>query len=105
MTTLPPGSSSSLCALFSYELHDGAIDSAAIGRIHRGDIDDWISAVARAGWFTSTDIRTLEQRWRADPRALLDTLLAGADEVTAKRCRGIWADYDAVADDQLEADA
>ncbi|PQP18979.1 hypothetical protein [Rhodococcus opacus] len=77
MTALPPGSSSSLRALFSYELHDGAIDSAAIGRIHRGDIDDWISAVARAGWFTSTDIRTLEQRWRADPRALLDTLLAG----------------------------
>ncbi len=34
---------SSLCALFSDELHDGALNSAAIGRIHRGDIDDWIS--------------------------------------------------------------
>ena len=94
MTPSPPGPDSALRALFHHELHDGDIDAETIGRIHRGDIDDWITAVARAGWFTRTDIAAIEQGWRADPRTLLDTLLTGADDVTAAQCRNIWAAYD-----------
>jgi hypothetical protein len=79
------------CAMFSYELLDGGLGDESIGRIHRGEFDDWISALARAGLFTNEGIRSIEQQWREDPRTLFDALLAEADEVTVKRCQDIWA--------------
>jgi hypothetical protein len=81
---------SDLCVMFSYELFDGGLDYESIGRIHRGEFDEWISALARAGLFTNEGIRSIEQQWRDDPRTLLDALLSKADEVTVKRYQDIW---------------
>lgn len=84
-------------AIFSYELLDDGLDYETIERIHRGEFEDWISALTGSGLFTNEEIRSIEQQWRENPRLFLDALLAEADEVTTRRCTATWAALERLA--------
>ncbi|WP_072688299.1 hypothetical protein [Rhodococcus marinonascens] len=97
MNTSHRDPSSYISAMFSYEFFDNGVDYASIERIHRGEFDEWISALAGSGLFTNNEVRSMHQAWHLDPGTLLDALLADADEVTARRCQVIWAALDQVS--------
>ncbi|MFD6062422.1 hypothetical protein [Rhodococcus wratislaviensis] len=97
MNALHRDPSSYISAMFSYEFLDGGIDYDSIEQIHRGEFDEWIFALAGSGFFTNEEVRSMVQEWRLNPKTLLNTLLADADEVTAKRCEVTWAALDRVA--------
>ncbi|WP_305094549.1 hypothetical protein [Prescottella sp. R16] len=80
-----------IAATFAYEFMDGAVDMTAIERLHRGDVREWVAAVAASGLFTAAQIDRIDTGWRCNPKALLDALLAESDEVTVKRCETAWA--------------
>ncbi|EME22331.1 hypothetical protein [Rhodococcus triatomae] len=75
-------------AVFAYEFDDqDTVDTEAVDAIRMGEIDDWLRAVADSGLLTNDVVRDLEVAWRMDPELLVEALLDGADEVTARRIR------------------
>ncbi|MCL2535643.1 MAG: hypothetical protein FWE39_15905, partial [Nocardiaceae bacterium] len=83
-----------VAAMFAYEFMDGGVDSDSLGRIYRGDVGEWVSAVAGSGLFTNSQVERIDTAWHSNPKSLLDTLLSEADEMTVKRCEMTWAALD-----------
>ncbi|MDF3313014.1 hypothetical protein P3H15_49765 [Rhodococcus sp. T2V] len=79
-----------VAAIIAIDTSDESLDLDAVERIRQRQFDDWILAAARSGLFTAGEIDTLVQFWRADPRSLLDVLLANADDLTRRRYQAIW---------------
>lgn len=86
-----------LSAMFSYEFLEGGVDYDAIEQIHRGDIDEWLVALDRSGLFDELALVDVRDRWHLAPKILFDILLAGADEMTVRRCTTTWAALDRIA--------
>jgi len=84
-------------AMFSLDFVDGGFRREAVERIHRGAIDEWVSALTGSGLFSNRAVADVVRAWRDDPRVLLDSLLAEADPVTLERYRCAWYELDAVA--------
>lgn len=84
-------------AMFSYEFQDGGIDYDTIESIHRGDVDEWVTALAQSGLFERSTVLDAEYTWKYRPRLLLDMLLCDADEMTRRRCDMAWASLDRLA--------
>ncbi|RVW08354.1 hypothetical protein EGT67_17770 [Prescottella agglutinans] len=80
--------------MFAYEFMDGGVDYDSLDRIHRGDVGEWVSAVAGSGLFTNSQVERIDVAWRLEPKSLLDTLLSEADEMTVRRCEMTWAALD-----------
>ncbi|MCA1008179.1 hypothetical protein LCL87_20920 [Rhodococcus hoagii] len=85
-----------IAAMFAYEFMDGGVDLDSLERIHRGDVREWVGAVAGSGLFTNAQVARVDAGWRHDPKSLLDTLLSEADEMTVKRCETTWAALDRI---------
>lgn len=83
-----------VAAMFAYEFMDGGVDLDALERIHRGDVREWVTAVAGSGLFTNAQVERIDAGWQRDPRSLLDALLSEADEMTVKRCEATWSALD-----------
>ncbi|MGW4339716.1 hypothetical protein ACWEK5_44085 [Rhodococcus koreensis] len=79
-----------VAAVIAVDTSDGSLDVDAVERIRQRQFDDWVLAAARSGLFTAGGIDTLVQCWRADPRSLLDALLAHSDDLTRRRYQAIW---------------
>ncbi|QCQ93777.1 hypothetical protein E7742_04255 [Rhodococcus sp. SGAir0479] len=86
--------------MFAYDFMEGGVDVDALERIHRGDVRDWVTAVASSGLFTNAQVERIDAGWRHDPRSLLGALLSEADEMTVRRYETTWASLD-----RLEAPA
>lgn len=86
-----------VAAMFSYEFLDGGVDYNALERIHRGDVNDWVSAVAGSGLFTNDQVGRIDASWDRNPKTLLTALLSEADEMTVKRCEITWSALDRLA--------
>lgn len=84
-------------AMFCGEGRNSGPDYATIEALHRGEVDAWLRALEASGRLSEHVLSELGAAWRANPRALLDILLAGADEMTARRCRTSWAALDRLA--------
>jgi hypothetical protein len=84
-------------AMFCGECRNGGPDYATIQALHRGEIDVWLRALGASGLVSEDVVCDLGSAWRANPRALLDILLAEADEMTSRRCRTSWAALDRLA--------
>lgn len=80
-----------IAATFAYEFMDGVVDLEVLERIHRGDVSDWVLAVADSGLFSNAQVDRIDAAWQCEPKLLLDALLAEADEVTVKRCEMAWS--------------
>ncbi|QBJ98834.1 hypothetical protein ERC79_19620 [Rhodococcus sp. ABRD24] len=83
--------------MFSYEFLDGGVDYDCLERIHRGAVDEWVSAVAGSGLFTNSQVSRIDGHWRHEPKSLLAALLSEADEMTVKRCEMTWSALDRLA--------
>ncbi|MCQ4118608.1 hypothetical protein [Rhodococcus tibetensis] len=81
-------------ATFSRDFGAEGFDYDTVERIHSGEFDEWMSALAQSGLFTNRTIAHARQRWQDDPRSLLDTLLTNADEMTVKRYEIVWQALD-----------
>lgn len=86
-----------VAAMFSYEFHGSGVDYDTIETVHRGDVGEWVTALAQSGLFDQATITDAETTWRLRPRLLLDMLLLDADEVTRRRCTMAWASLDRLA--------
>ncbi|MCQ4118195.1 hypothetical protein [Rhodococcus tibetensis] len=86
-----------VAAIFSLDFVDAAFHGDAVERIHRGEFDEWASALARTGLFGNRAVAETVQSWRDDPRSLLEALLADADEMTRKRYDVAWQALDSAA--------
>lgn len=75
---------SAVFAAFYYEFIDGDVDVGLIERIHRGEVDDWISHVAGSGLFSNSDVCAIAQGWLHNPKSLLDALFVDVDEITVR---------------------
>ncbi|MBC2642847.1 MULTISPECIES: hypothetical protein [unclassified Rhodococcus (in: high G+C Gram-positive bacteria)] len=84
-----------VAAMFSLDFVDGGFRREAVERIHRGAIDEWVSAVTGSGLFANRAVADVVRAWRAEPRLLLDSLLAEADPVTLERYHSAWCELDA----------
>ncbi|MBF6212316.1 hypothetical protein IU433_17890 [Nocardia puris] len=80
-----------VAATFAGDYADGAVDHDALRRIHAGAFDPWLSVLDRSGLFDAHALANLAERWRADPRVLIDALLADADDVTRRRWLSAWS--------------
>ncbi|WP_069165019.1 hypothetical protein [Nocardia altamirensis] len=90
----PRGRRELVSAMFSSEFVEGGIDLEALRRVHRGEHDEWRTALDRSGVFGKEVLAELTDQWRRDPSQLLDALLADADDVTRRRCLTAWAELD-----------
>ena len=86
-----------VAAMFSLDFVDGGFRREAVERIHRGAIDEWVSALTGSGLFSNRAVTDVVRAWRDDPRVLLDSLLAEADPVTLERYRCAWCELDAAS--------
>ncbi|MDH6292127.1 hypothetical protein ACNJ7E_20185 [Rhodococcus sp. NM-2] len=86
-----------VAAMFSLDFVDGGFRPEAVERIHRGAIDEWVSALTGSGLFSNRAVADVVRAWRHDPRVLLDSLLAEADPVTLERYRCAWCELDAAS--------
>ncbi|QSE89600.1 hypothetical protein JWS13_13665 [Rhodococcus pseudokoreensis] len=86
-----------VAAMFSLDFVDGGFLREAVERIHRGAIDEWVTAVTGSGLFSNRAVANVVRAWRADPRLLLDSLLTAADPVTVEQYRAAWSELDAVS--------
>lgn len=86
-----------MTAMFCYEFADGRVDYDTIEQIHRGDVTEWVSAVDRSGLFDPGTVCAIREKWRREPKLLLDILLADADEMTVRRCGVTWSVLDRLA--------
>ncbi|MGN2641394.1 hypothetical protein ACTD5D_35580 [Nocardia takedensis] len=80
-----------VAAAFAQEVADGGLDEAALRRLREGEVREWTDALDRSGLFGKQAVSRLERRWREDPEDLLDAILSGADAVTERRWRQVWA--------------
>ncbi len=96
---IDPGSDSwnYVAAMFSYEFLGGGVEYDTIERIHRGEIDEWVQALAHSGLFEKATVSNIADSWRAAPRQLFDMLVLDADEMTARRCSLAWSSLDRLA--------
>ncbi|MGV9871028.1 hypothetical protein [Rhodococcus koreensis] len=79
-----------VAAVIAVDTSEETLDLDAVERIRQRQFDDWVLAAARSGLFTASEIDTLVQCWRADPRSLFDALLANSDDLTRRRYQAIW---------------
>ncbi|OZC51956.1 hypothetical protein CH267_20740 [Rhodococcus sp. 06-621-2] len=86
-----------VAAMFSYEFQDGGVDYDTIEAIHRGDVQEWVTALAQSGLFERATVADAEQTWKRRPKMLLYMLLIDADEVTRRRCEMAWISLDRLA--------
>lgn len=86
-----------VAAMFSSDFVEGGFRRDAAERIHRGAIDEWVSALTRSGLFSNRVVANVVRAWRADPRLLLDSLLTAADPVTVEQYRAAWSELDAAS--------
>ncbi|MGA9872272.1 MAG: hypothetical protein WBQ44_14175 [Rhodococcus sp. (in: high G+C Gram-positive bacteria)] len=86
-----------VAAMFSYEFQDGGVDYDTIEAIHRGEVAEWVSALAHSGIVENATVAEVESTWRQRPRLLLDMLLLDADEMTRRRCDMAWSSLDRLA--------
>lgn len=86
-----------VAAMFSYEFQDGGVEYDTIEAIHRGDVQEWATALAQSGLFERTTVLDAEATWKRRPRLLFDLLLQGADEMTRRRCVMAWSSLDRLA--------
>ncbi|WP_338886083.1 hypothetical protein [Rhodococcus sovatensis] len=86
-----------VAAMFSYEFQDGGVEYDTIESIHRGDVGEWVTALAQSGLFEKATVLEAEDTWKQQPRLLLDMLLLDADEVTRRRCIMAWSSLDRLA--------
>lgn len=86
-----------VAAMFSYEFQGGGIDYDTIETIHRGDVHEWVVALAQSGLFERATVVDAEDTWKQRPRLLMDMLLRDADEVTRRRCDMAWSSLDRLA--------
>ena len=86
-----------VAAMFSYEFQDGGVDYDTIEMIHRGDVHEWVAALAQSGLFDKATVVEAEHSWKSRPRLLLDLLLHEADEMTRRRCDMAWFSLDRLA--------
>ncbi|MFD1812543.1 hypothetical protein [Rhodococcus gannanensis] len=77
-------------AMFSRDFIEDGLARVAVERIHRGDIGEWVRALAWSGLFSNLAVANTAQAWRRNPRSLLDALLGDADEVTVRRYDAAW---------------
>ncbi|MFC0449650.1 hypothetical protein [Rhodococcus jostii] len=84
-----------VAAMFSLDFVDGGFRREAVERIHRGAIDEWVSALTGSGLFSNRAVADVVRAWRADPRLLLDSLLVEADRATLERYHAAWRELDA----------
>ncbi|MDT2009162.1 hypothetical protein FXW78_43850 [Rhodococcus opacus] len=84
-----------VAAMFSLDFVDGGFRREAVERIHRGAIDEWVSALTGSGLFSNRAVADVVRSWRADPRLLLDSLLVEADRATLECCHAAWRELDA----------
>ena len=84
-------------AMFSYEFLDGGVRYETIERIHQGEVEEWVAALAATGLLDARDLGRIGTVWRRNPRQLLDALLTAADEITRHRCTTAWAALDRMA--------
>jgi hypothetical protein len=77
-------------ATFARDFVAEGFDYDTVERIHSGDLDEWTFALAQSGLFTNRVVAHAQQAWQDDPRSLLDSLLADADEMTVKRYDVVW---------------
>ncbi|WP_280232513.1 hypothetical protein [Nocardia cyriacigeorgica] len=83
-----------VAAMFSAEFVDGGVDPTALRRVHAGEHTEWVDALDRSGMFGVDTVAAVTERWRQDPRTLLDALLTEADDVTRRRCLTAWSALD-----------
>ncbi|WP_054815612.1 hypothetical protein [Nocardia arizonensis] len=81
-------------AAFAEEFADGIVDESALRRLHDGDAGEWLTALDRSGLFGKDALTTIAEQWGTNPRLLFESMLAGADPVTARRWRQAWAALD-----------
>lgn len=86
-----------LAAMFSYEFQGSGVDYDTIETIHRGEVHEWVDALAQSGLFDNATVVDAEATWKRQPRLLLDMLLLDADEMTRKRCHMAWSSLDRLA--------
>ncbi|MBV6759654.1 hypothetical protein [Rhodococcus opacus] len=86
-----------VAAMFSLDFVDGGFRREAVERIHRGAIDEWVTAVTGSGLFSNRAVANVVRAWRGDPRLLLDSLLTEADPATVEQYRAAWSELDAAS--------
>ena len=86
-----------VAAMFSLDFVDGGFRREAVERIHRGAIDEWVTALTGSGLFSNRAVANVVRAWRSDPHILLDSLLTEADSVTAEHYRAAWGELDAAS--------
>lgn len=86
-----------ISAVFGPDFVDGHSSLDAVEHIHCGDVGDWVDALGRSGLFSNRVVADAERAWKADPRLLLEALLADADQMTAKRFDIIWESLERTA--------
>ncbi|MGV9678114.1 hypothetical protein ACWDSJ_22790 [Nocardia sp. NPDC003482] len=69
---------------------DEPLDHATLARIHAGTIDYWVDTVDRSGLFGRALVEAAQQHWREHPKALVETLLVRADDITRHRWLSVW---------------
>ena len=83
-----------LSALFADEFADGIVDYDVVEQIHRGEVGEWVTAVAQSGLFAEMTVCALGERWRREPKRLLELMLTHLDDLTVKRVSVTWAVLD-----------
>lgn len=86
-----------VAAMFSYEFLGGGVDYDTIEAVHRGDVDEWVDALAHSGLFENATVAEIAAAWHREPKLLFDMLVRDADEMTAKRCALAWFSLDRLA--------
>jgi hypothetical protein len=77
-------------AMFSRDFVESGAARVSVERIQRGEIGEWVRALAWSGLFSNLAVSNAAQAWRRNPRSLLDALLGDADEVTVRRYDAAW---------------
>ncbi|MFD4368450.1 hypothetical protein [Rhodococcus sp. NPDC058521] len=87
-TALTPGDY--ISAVFGLDFLAAPYSFESVARIHNGEVDDWVNAIARSGLFSNRVVADAAFAWEANPRLILMALLADADEMTHKRFEMVW---------------
>ncbi|MFF0491121.1 hypothetical protein ACFYTQ_19035 [Nocardia sp. NPDC004068] len=69
---------------------DEPLDHATLARIHAGAVDYWAETLDRSGLFGREIAQAAQHYWREHPRALVETLLIRADDITRHQWLTVW---------------